>query len=262
MSILTDIVAAGQKRLAAQMRDVPMEEMQRRAAGTQRGFVFEKALAQPGMQFICEVKKASPSKGVIAAQFPYLAIAREYEAAGAAAISVLTEPEYFLGSTTIFSEIRATVATPLLRKDFLTHPYQIYESAALGADAVLLICAVLREEELRQCIRIAHGFGISCLVEAHTEAELRTALAAGARVVGVNNRNLHDFSVDLENSLRLREHAGPGTLFVAESGVHTAADVAKLYAGGIRAVLVGEALMRSEDKAAALATLRGGEKAP
>lgn len=266
MTILDKIVVSTRARLAAQQAAVPLDEVRRAAnkrrtaVGTSRDFAFEKALAAPGVAFICEVKKASPSKGVIARDFPYVQIAREYAAAGAAAISVLTEPEFFLGSTAYLAEIRQEVDTPLLRKDFIVDEYQIYETAALGADALLLICAVLTAEQLAAYIKLADTLGLSCLVEAHDEVELQAALKAGARVVGVNNRNLKDFTVDFENSLRLRAQAPPSVLFVAESGVQTAADVARLRAGGVDAVLVGEALMRTPDKAAALTALRG-EKA-
>ena len=207
--------------------------------------------------FICEVKKASPSKGVIAEEFPYLDIAKEYADAGAAAISVLTEPEFFLGSDRYLAEVRQSVETPLLRKDFTIDPFQIEQAARLGADAVLLICAILTPARLAEYIREADKFGLSSLVEAHDEDELKMALSCGARVVGVNNRNLKTFAVDTGNSVRLRGLAPRDVVMVSESGIRTAADVALLRRSGIDAVLIGETLMRSSDKKAALAALRG-----
>lgn len=257
MTILDKIVAATRLRVEKAKAGLGEDALREQARGVHRGFGFERALAGPEMAFICEVKKASPSKGVIAGQFPYVDIAKAYEEAGAAAISVLTEPEFFLGDTRYLTEIRQAVAIPLLRKDFLIDAYQIHEAAAIGADAVLLICAILTPERLAAFIRLADGYGLSSLVEAHDEGELRMALDAGARVVGVNNRNLKDFSVDFENSLRLRALAPPAVRFVAESGVTGPADVARLRAGGVDAVLVGETLMRAGDKRAALAALRG-----
>ena len=220
-------------------------------------FPFEAALRAPGMRFICECKKASPSKGLISPDFPYLRIAREYEAAGAAAISCLTEPRWFLGEDRYLREIAAAVSVPVLRKDFTVSAYQIYEAKCLGAAAVLLICALLPEETLREYIAAADSVGLSALVEAHDEAEIDAAVSAGARVIGVNNRNLHDFSVDIRNGLRLRSRAPRDVLFVAESGIRTREDIAALEEGHVDAVLVGEALMRAEDKGAMLRELSG-----
>jgi len=220
-------------------------------------FLFETNLRTPGVSFICEVKKASPSKGVIAEEFPYLEIARAYERGGADAISVLTEPDYFQGCARYLAEIRAAVASPLLRKDFIIDPFQIEEAAALGADAVLLICAILTPAQLKEYHALADKLGLSCLVEAHDEAEVKTALAAGARIIGVNNRDLKTFTVDTSNSIRLRKLVASDILFVAESGVRTAQDVALLRAHNISAVLVGETLMRAPDQAAMLSSLRG-----
>jgi indole-3-glycerol phosphate synthase len=220
-------------------------------------FPFERALGLPGMSFICEVKKASPSKGVIAEDFPYVEIAREYERAGAAAISVLTEPEFFLGSDAYLHEIVRAVRVPVLRKDFIVDEYQLYQARALGAAAVLLICALLDDAELRDFLRLARSLGLSALVEAHTEDEVARAVAAGARIVGVNNRDLQTFAVDLGTSQRLRPLVPGGTLFVSESGIRTAGDVRALAECGVDAVLVGETLMRQADKARSLAELRG-----
>ncbi|MBR5087996.1 MAG: indole-3-glycerol phosphate synthase TrpC [Ruminiclostridium sp.] len=258
MNILDKIAESTRKRVEAAKQRVPAEEMKQAAlAMPARGFEFEKALKKPGVGFICECKKASPSKGLIAENFPYLDIAKEYEAAGADCISVLTEPEYFLGSTEYLREIAAAVKTPCIRKDFVIDEYMIYEARTLGASAVLLICSLLGEDMLREYIGICDKLGLSALVEAHDADEVREALSAGARVVGVNNRNLKDFSVSTDNAVNLRKLVPEGIVFVAESGIKTAEDVAALRAAGVDAVLVGETLMRAEDKAAALAGLKG-----
>ena len=226
--------------------------------GARTGFPFEEALSGPGMAFICECKKASPSKGLIAPSFPYLEIAEDYERAGAAAISVLTEPGWFLGSEKYLQEIAASVRIPCLRKDFTVDPYMIYEAKTLGAAAVLLICALLDEETLRRYIALCDSLGLSALVEAHDQAEIGSALRAGARVIGVNNRNLKDFTVDFSNSLRLRKLVPEDVLFVAESGVKTHEDILKLEEAGVDAVLIGETLMRAADRGEALRKLRDG----
>ena len=221
-------------------------------------FRFERALGAPGdIHFICECKKASPSKGLIAPEFPYLEIAKQYEAAGASAISVLTEPKWFLGSDDYLREIAAEVQTPCLRKDFTVDPYMIYEAKLLGASAVLLICALLDTKTLASYIEIADSLGLSVLVEAHDEAEVASAAAAGARIIGVNNRNLKDFTVDIHNSIRLREYAPAGTIFVAESGIRTPEDVETLRRHGVNAVLIGEQLMRATSPKAEIDRLRG-----
>ena len=220
-------------------------------------FRFEKALRAEDIAFICEVKKASPSKGIISDAFPYLDIAKEYEAAGAAAISVLTEPSYFKGSDLYLQEIAETVSIPLLRKDFTVDSYMIYEAKILGASAVLLICAILNEETLAEYINIAHSLGLSVLVETHTEEEIKMALSAGARIIGVNNRNLKTFEVDISLSERLRKMIPKDIIFVSESGIKTADDVERLRQSGTNAVLIGETLMCAADKTAALKTLRG-----
>ena len=219
-------------------------------------FPFEEALKRPGISFITECKKASPSKGLISESFPYLEIAKSYEEAGAAAISVLTEPKWFLGSDEYLRKIAEAVKIPCLRKDFTVDPYMIYQAKNLGASAVLLICAVLSLEELREYIEIADSLGLSALVEAHDEREVEVATEACARIIGVNNRNLKDFTVDINNSLRLRNLAPKKTLFVAESGISSPENVRDLYQGGVDAVLIGESLMRSEDKKAKLQELR------
>lgn len=220
-------------------------------------FSFERALQKPGISFICECKKASPSKGLIAPDFPYLQIAKEYEAAGADCISILTEPKWFLGSDSYLKEIAGTVSIPCLRKDFTVDEYMIYEARLLGASAVLLICSILSEAQIKEYINICDTLGLSALVEAHDDKEVQMALNAGARIIGVNNRNLKDFSVDTDNSRRLRELIPQDVLFVSESGVSTAEDVSKLREIGADAVLIGETLMRATNKKAKLKELRG-----
>ena len=220
-------------------------------------FAFENALKKSDIAFICECKKASPSKGLIAPEFLYLSIAREYEAAGADAVSVLTEPKWFLGSDKYLKDIAGAVSIPCLRKDFTVDEYMIYEAKLLGASAVLLICSILSEEQIKEYIGICDGLGLSALVEAHDGEEVEMALRAGARMIGVNNRNLKDFSVDTENSRRLRQMIPPEVLFVSESGVGSAEDVSRLCGIGADAVLIGETLMRAADKKAKLRELKG-----
>lgn len=225
--------------------------------GRANGARFYDALKKDDLSFICEVKKASPSKGVIARDFPYLDIARDYEAAGADCISCLTEPKWFLGSDDIFREIRAAVSTPMLRKDFTVSDYQLYQSRLMGADCVLLICALLDTKTLAQYLAVCDELGLSALVETHDADEIRSAVAAGAKIIGVNNRNLKDFSVDFSNAARLRDRIPPEAVYVAESGVQSTQDVAALRSIGADAVLIGETLMRAPDKARRLAELRG-----
>lgn len=258
MTILDELAGYARERVRQAKQRNSEEELERRAFALPRGgFAFEKALGKPGLSFICECKQASPSKGLIAPDFPYLQIAVEYEAAGADGISVLTEPKWFLGKDKYLQEIAERVSVPCLRKDFTVDAYMIYEAKLLGASAVLLICSILGEEEIRDFIALCDRLGLSALVEAHDEGEVETALRAGARMIGVNNRNLKDFSVDTENSRRLREQIPPDVLFVSESGVKTARDVERLREIGADAVLVGETLMRAADKRAKLAELRG-----
>ena len=256
---ILELLAAYARTRVEQAKAVrPLADVKAAALAQPKGdFAFEKALAQPGVRFICECKRASPSKGLIAPVFPYLDIAKEYAAAGADAISVLTEPKWFLGSDEYLQQIAAAVPVPCLRKDFTVDEYMIYEAKLLGASAVLLICSLLDTETLHQYLGICDALGLSALVEAHDEQEIASAAAAGARVIGVNNRNLKNFTVDVTNSLALRQKAPSGVLFVAESGITSPSDVSALRAVGVDAVLVGEALMRAPDKAAALAALRG-----
>jgi len=257
--ILDKLAASAHNRVERNQARISLEQMQRAARGlnADTGFHFEKALQGADINFICEIKQASPSLGLIAPDFPYLQIAREYEQAGAAAISVLTEPEYFQGRDEYLAEIQKTVSIPLLRKDFTVDVYQIYEAKTIGASAVLLICALLDTPTIRDYIAVCDELGLSALVEAHDEREVESALLAGARIIGVNNRNLKDFSVDLNNSLELRQLVPDSILFVAESGIRSAADIELLRKAKVNAVLIGEALMRSPDKPKMVAELRG-----
>lgn len=257
--ILDDITAAVSKRLAADKAAISPEEMKQLALKAPKpvGYPFEQALSQPGLSFICEVKRASPSKGLIAPHFPYKEIAKEYEAAGAAAISCLTERDYFQGSIDYLKDIASQVSIPVLRKDFIIDEYQIYEARANGAAAVLLICAILDDDTLRRFFALADSLGLSALVEAHDEQEVRRAIAAGARIIGVNNRNLKDFTVSLSTSCHLRPMVPHSILFVAESGIKTAAHTKTLREYGVDAVLIGETLMRAADKKTKLAELAG-----
>lgn len=258
MTILDQLAEHARERVSEAKRKISPKDLKQQALSMKKGsFAFEKALRKDGISFICECKKASPSKGLIAPEFPYLQIAEEYEAAGADGISVLTEPKWFLGSDKYLKEIVDVVSIPCLRKDFTVDEYMIYEAKALGASAVLLICSILGKSEIREYIQICDELGLSALVETHDEREVQMALDAGARVIGVNNRNLKDFSVNTDNSRRLRELIPSEVLFVSESGVQTAEDVAALRAIGADAVLIGETLMRAADKKAKLAELRG-----
>ena len=258
MTILDQLADHALERTEQAKRKISPDEIKRQALSLPKGdFVFESALKKPGISFICECKKASPSKGLIAPDFPYLQIAKDYEAAGADCISVLTEPKWFLGSDEYLKEIADSVSIPCLRKDFTVDEYMIYEAKVLGASAVLLICSILNEKQIKEYISVCDGFGLSALVEAHDESEVNMALNAGARIIGVNNRNLKDFSVDTDNSRKLRSLIPRDVLFVSESGVSSAEDVTKLRKIGADAVLVGETLMRAPDKKAKLDELRG-----
>lgn len=257
--ILEKIAARTVQRVAEEKAAVPLSEMKKRAEAldANTGFPFRKALSGDEISFICEVKRASPSKGLIAPDFPYLDIARDYERAGASAISCLTEPFWFKGRDEYLAEISNAVTIPVLRKDFTVDEYMIYQAKTLGASAVLLICSILSKEQLSEYLGIAHSLGLSALVEAHDEDEVRTALSVGAGIIGVNNRDLRTFTVDINNSARLRKLVPPEILFVSESGIKTAADIEALRSNGTNAVLIGETLMRSPDKKAALDELRG-----
>lgn len=279
MTILDELAAYAQERVAAAQSKMPEAVLRQQAlqlvqaeekcltgacsgagtSGTGDGarLPFAAALSREGVSFICECKKASPSKGIIAADFPYLQIAKEYEVAGADAISVLTEPKWFLGSDEYLQQIASQVAIPCLRKDFTVSSYQIYEAKCLGAKAVLLICSLLPAATIKNYLALCRELRLDALVEAHDEHEIEQALEAGAQIIGVNNRNLKDFSVNTENSRRLRAMVPSEVLFVAESGVTSGQDVAALAEIGVDAVLVGESLMRAPDKKAKLRELKG-----
>jgi indole-3-glycerol phosphate synthase len=288
--ILDDLVAATKKRLITEKNDIPFDKMKEMALNIRSmelnesradktnetelkeseaaeiktlkpvtsDYRFTKALEGPGIHFICEVKKASPSKGIIADNFPYIDIAREYENIGADCISVLTEPDYFKGNINYLKDIQdAGVTTPLLRKDFTIDEYMIYQAKVYGASAILLICAILDDKKLKEYHELATSLGISALVEAHDEEEIKRALNIGAKIIGVNNRNLKDFTVDLNNSIRLRKLVPEDKIFVAESGIKTENDMIRLRDAGVNAVLIGETMMRTDDKSGMIRRLKG-----
>lgn len=258
MNILEQLAAHARERTEQAKKSLSLSELRKIAASLPKGnFPFEAALRKPGLSFICECKKASPSKGVIAPDFPYLQIAKDYEAAGADAISVLTEPKWFLGSDEYLKEIAGQVSVPCLRKDFTVDEYMIYQAKVLGASAVLLICSLLSQEQIKEYLEISKELGLSALTEAHNEEEMEKALCAGATIVGVNNRNLKDFSVNTENSKNLRQMVPGEVLFVSESGIQNAKDVARIREIGADALLIGEAFMKAKDKKALLFELRG-----
>lgn len=220
-------------------------------------FMFEKTLKKDGISFICEIKKASPSKGIIAQDFPYLKIAKEYETMGADAISVLSEPYFFMGSEKYVEEISKTINIPILRKDFIIDEIQLYQTKLIGASAVLLICSLLDEQTISKFIKIANSLGLSSLVETHDEDEIKKAISAGARIIGVNNRNLKTFEVNINNSINLRKYVPDEILFVSESGIKTREDIIELEKNNVNAVLIGETFMKSNDKKEMLDILRG-----
>lgn len=249
MTILDELAAYAKVRVKKAQTVKSLVELREQAVLLPKGEkLFSKALRKPGLSFICECKKASPSKGIIATSFPYLEIAKQYEESGADCISVLTEPKWFLGSDAYLQAISSNVQLPCLRKDFVVDEYMLYEAKLLGAAAVLLICTILSETQLKKYLVICAELGLDALVEVHDEQELQLALKTGAQIIGVNNRNLKDFTVDMENSRRLRALVPSGVLFVAESGVSTVEDVRRVKAIGADAVLIGEALMRAPDK--------------
>lgn len=256
--ILETIAKEALERVKRDKLKISLDEMKKRAQSIQKEpFLFEKALRKEGLHFICEVKKASPSKGIIANEFPYVTIAKDYEAADATCISVLTEPNYFLGSDGYLTEIAETVKIPVLRKDFTVDEYQIYQAKAIGADCVLLIVALLSLEQLKQYLKICELIGLSAIVEAHDEEEVKIAVEAGARILGINNRNLKNFEVDITNSLRLRNLIPEDVICIAESGIKNREDIIKFEEARIRVFLIGETLMKSEDKKRKLEELRG-----
>ena len=258
MTILDKLAGYARERVEIAKQKISANEIKSMALSMPSGnFEFEKALSVDDISFICECKKASPSKGVIAEDFPYLQIAKDYEKAGADCISVLTEPKWFLGHDEYLKEIAENVSIPCIRKDFTIDEYMIYEAKVLGAEAVLLICSILTGGQIKEYIKICDKLGISALVEAHDESEIKTAVNSGARIIGVNNRNLKDFSVDTGNSRRMRELVPADIIFVSESGVKTPEDIRLLREAGADAVLIGETLMRADDKTTKLAELKG-----
>ena len=261
MNILETITERTKERIRGEKKQIPINEIRKKAeekaSSDTTKFAIEQALRAEGLSFICEAKKASPSKGLIAPDFPYVQIAQDYEAGGAAAISCLTEPFWFQGSDRYLEEIVQKVSIPVLRKDFTCDEYMIYQAKSLGASAVLLICAILDDGELRAYRQLAKELGLDALVEAHDEYEVDRALNLGAEIVGVNNRDLRTFQVDMNNSIRLRKMAPDNVVFVSESGIRTPEDIRLLYENKVDAVLIGETLMRSPDKKAALESLNG-----
>ena len=260
-NILEEIAARTRERIAKEKSCIFVSELENRIQEVNKNagkrITFLQALQKDGMSYICEAKKASPSKGLIAPDFPYLAIAKEYEQAGASAISCLTEPFYFQGADQYLREISAAVQIPVLRKDFTVDEYMIYQAKSLGASAVLLICAILDDGELRAYRQLAKELGLDALIEAHDEYEVGRVLNLGAEIVGVNNRDLRTFQVDMNNSIRLRKMAPDNVVFVSESGIRTPEDIRLLYENKVDGVLIGETLMRSPDKKAALESLNG-----
>lgn len=268
--ILEEIVAHTKQRVAEDKQKCSLEEMKAKATALPQGeFSFYNTLRNNkknhAISFISEVKKASPSKGVISPHFPYLEIAQSYEDIGCDCLSVLTEPKWFLGGDEIFQEIRQVSSLPMLRKDFTIDAYQIYQAKVLGADCVLLICAILDKETIREYLDICQSLGLSALVETHDETELDCAVEAGGKLIGVNNRNLHDFSVNLHNAPHLREKLSPSlaedVIFVAESGILTPEDGILMGKQGADALLIGEALMKAKDRKAFVEGIRQGLQA-
>jgi indole-3-glycerol phosphate synthase len=258
MNILDEITAYTRERIDEQKSSLNIDALIRLAHfDNDDDFPFEKAIVADDITFIGEVKKASPSKGVIHKTFPYVQIAKDYEAAGISAISVLTEPHYFKGENIYLTKIHKAVQTPLLRKDFIIDSYMIYEAKVLGASAILLICAILDKDTLKSYINIAHSLGMSALVETHNKKEIDMALRAGARIIGVNNRNLKTFKVDISLTQRLREYVPKDIIFVSESGIVSADDIRTLRCIGVNSALIGETFMRSPDISAELKKLKG-----
>ena len=258
--MLDEIVEKTKQRIENEKKIIPLDDLKNEVSEMDitMDFPFKKALSEDGISIIAEVKKASPSKGLISEDFDYLSIARDYENAGASAISVLTEPYFFKGSDDYLSEIAENVSIPILRKDFVVDEYMIYQAKALGASAVLLIVAVLDTVQLKKYLDLAHDLGLSAIVETHDGDEIQRALTVGAEIIGVNNRNLKDFSVDIENSISLRRCVSGDVIFISESGIKTKEDVTRLKENDVDAVLIGETLMKSDDKSAAIFELKNG----
>ena len=258
--MLDKIVAKTKERLIEAKSNKSLEELKDEVSklDINQEFQFKEALKDSEITIIAEVKRASPSKGLIAEDFDYIEIAKEYEQAGASAISVLTEPYFFKGSNDILREISQNVKIPILRKDFTIDEYMIYEAKSLGVSAILLIVSILDDIQLKQYLDLAHELGLSAIVETHDADEIKTAMDAGAGIIGVNNRNLADFTVDIENSVKLRRLVGDDIVFISESGIKTAKDVARLKENNVDAVLIGETLMKSDDKKSMILELKNG----
>ncbi|OON97722.1 MAG: indole-3-glycerol phosphate synthase [Candidatus Epulonipiscioides saccharophilum] len=259
--ILDKILASTKIRIEEEKKQISEASMKTLAISVADRRSFKDAIFRPTksdpINFICEVKKASPSKGVIVPDFDYKKIAKDYSQAGASAISVLTEPEYFLGSSEYLAEISKIVSTPLLKKDFIIDSYQIYQAKAIGASAILLICSALSDKKLKKYLELAKSLGLDALVETHDKEEVQRALSVGAEIIGVNNRDLKTFDVDINTSIYLRELVPIDKVFVAESGIKTRADIIRLEQANVDAVLIGETLVRESDKKAILNQLKG-----
>ena len=258
--MLDEIVEKTKERLVESKKNKSLEELKEEVQKLEitQDFQFKKALSEEGISIIAEVKRASPSKGLIAQDFDYLTIAKEYEEAGASAISVLTEPYFFKGSNDYLKEIAENVSIPILRKDFVIDEYMIWEAKSIGASAVLLIVSILSIVELKKFLDLAHDLGLSAIVETHDGDEIRTALNVGAEIIGVNNRDLTDFTVNIENSINLRRCVSGDVIFISESGIKTPEDVRKLKENNVDAVLIGETLMKSDDKKSMISELKNG----
>ncbi len=257
--ILDDIVAKQKVRIEHEKKEKNIDTLKQEVLSLplSKNFFFEDALKSKDFAFICEIKKASPSKGVIVEDFPYLDIAQDYENAGAAAISVLTEPNFFKGNDIYLKEVADTVNIPVLRKDFIIDEYQIYQAKLIGADAILLICAILDETTLNKFLNLAKSLKLSCLVETHNENEIKKALNSGANIIGINNRDLKTFTVDIKTSLNLRNFIPQNKILISESGIKNAKDIKILKEAGFNGALIGESMMLSKDKKQFLSELRG-----
>ena len=258
--MLTEIVEKTKERVEIAKNILPLEEIKKEVSLLEISdeFPFKKALSEDEISIIAEVKKASPSKGLIAEDFDYVAIAKDYESAGASAISVLTEPYFFQGSNDYLEEIVENVSIPVLRKDFIVDEYMIWEAKLLGASAILLIVSILYIVQLKKYLDLAHDLGLSAIVETHDGDEIMRAMTVGAEIIGVNNRNLNDFTVDIENSINLRRCVSGDVIFISESGIKTKEDVTRLKENSVDAVLIGETLMKSDDKKAMISELKNG----
>ena len=257
--ILDDIVAKQKIRIEHEKKEKSIEILKQEVLNLplSENFFFEDSLKNKDFAFICEIKKASPSKGIIVEEFPYTEIAQEYEKAGATAISVLTEPNFFKGNDIFLKDVADTVNIPVLRKDFIIDEYQIYQAKLIGADAILLICAILNETTLNKFLNLAKSLKLSCLVETHNEDEVKKALNSGANIIGINNRDLKTFKVDVNTSLKLRKLIPNNKILISESGIKTAQDIKMLKDNGFKGALIGESMMLSKDKKQFLLELRG-----